>query len=86
MSYADIINSNGTQMLQLPREYRFDTDHVSIEQLGDGLLIKPVKEQRPKLTLEQLFAMLDETQREEGLLDLDDLDAPPPQEREVLSA
>ena len=83
MSYADIINSNGTQMLQLPREYSFDTNRVSIETFGEGIWIKPVKEKKPPLTLEQLFAMLDETQREEGLLDLDDLDDPPPQERDL---
>ena len=83
MSYADLITVNGTQTLPLPREYQFDTEHVSIEQVGDGILVKPVAEKKPKMTLEQLFALLDETQREEGLLDLDDLDDPPPQQRDL---
>ena len=82
MSYADIITTNGTQTLQLPREYRFDTDHVSIEQLGDGLLIKPVKKKKLP-TWDELFAMIDEARKEEGDLDLDDLDDPPPQERNL---
>jgi virulence-associated protein VagC len=82
MSYADLITNNGTQTLQLPREYRFDTDHVSIEPMGGGLLIKPVKEKKLP-TWEELFAMIDEARKEEGDLDLDDLDDPPPQERNL---
>ena len=83
MSYADLITSNGTQTLKLPREYNFDADRVSIEPFGDGIWVKPVKGNKPPLTLEQLFAMIDETQREEGLLDLDDLEDPPPQQRDL---
>ena len=70
MSYADIITTNGTQTLQLPREYRFDTDHVSIEPMGGGLLIKPVKKKKLP-TWEELFAMIDEARKEEGDLEVE---------------
>ena len=74
MSYADLITVNGTQTLPLPREYHFDTDHVSIEQFGNGILIKPAAETKKLPTWEELFAMIDEARKEEGDLNLDDLD------------
>ena len=68
MSYTCLYDDHGAQTLRLPPLFRFDSSHVTLERMDDGILIKPVKE---KLTLDRLFAMIDEARREEGYLDLD---------------
>ena len=71
MSYADLITNNGTQTLELPREYMLDANRVSIEPFGDGILIKPATEKKLP-TWDELFAMIDEARKEEGDLEITD--------------
>ena len=68
MSYTCIMDSNGAQTVCLPADYHLTTRYVSVENVGDGILIKPVAE---AITLERLFSMIDEARAEEGDLEIE---------------
>ena len=68
MSYTCLFDEHGAQTLRLPSRYRMPTRRVSIERVGEGVLISPVRE---KMDVRQLFAMIDDVRREEGDLVID---------------
>lgn len=83
MSYADLITSNGTQTLKLPREYMLDADRVSVEYQGESIVLTPMKKVKPRMTIEQLFAKIDEALGDDGDFVIDRSNNVPPQPREL---
>ena len=50
---AKVFMTGRSQAVRLPKEYRFDTDEVTIERQGDAVIL------RPKLTKEQWWARME---------------------------
>ena len=57
MSITTVFANGGSQAVRIPRQYRFDTDRVSVQPMNGGVLLMPV---RSKPTLEDFFARCDE--------------------------
>ena len=51
MSITTVFANGGSQAVRIPRQYRFDTDRVSVQPMNGGVLLMPV---RSKPTLEFL--------------------------------
>ena len=79
MSYTCLFDECGAQTLRLPSRYRMPTRRVSIERVGEGVLISPVRE---KVDVQQLFAMIDDVRQEEGDLVIDRADNVPTSAKE----
>lgn len=79
MSYTCLFDEYGAQTLRLPSRYRMPTRRVSIERVGEGVLISPVRE---KMDVRQLFAMIDDVRQEEGDLVIDRSDNIPTSAKE----
>ncbi len=43
MSFAEIMELNGAQVLRLPDEFRLSGTHLSIRRQGDAIILEPVK-------------------------------------------
>ena len=43
---AKIFMNGRSQAVRLPKEFRFDTDEVSVERLGDGVVLRPLHRTR----------------------------------------
>ena len=43
---AKVFKNGRSQAIRIPKEYRFDTNEVYIQKLGDSLIIKPKKTQK----------------------------------------
>ena len=43
MKIAKVFKSGGSQAVRLPKEYRFDTDEVVINRIGDLVVMFPTK-------------------------------------------
>jgi virulence-associated protein VagC len=43
MTAAEISRHNGIQSVNLPREFQFDVDAVSIRREGEAVILEPVK-------------------------------------------
>jgi antitoxin VapB len=43
MKTAEIIEFDGEQVVKLPREYRFESDTVSIRKEGEEIVLEPLK-------------------------------------------
>ena len=41
MTYARVFQSNNSQAVRLPKEFRFDDDEVLIRRVGSGVLLLP---------------------------------------------
>jgi antitoxin VapB len=57
---AKLFWNGRSQAVRLPKEFRFEGDHVRISRVGKGVLIEPVEEHpRTKESIEAWFARLD---------------------------
>ncbi|GGJ43733.1 antitoxin [Deinococcus roseus] len=43
MTTSKVFTSGGSQAVRIPREFRIDTQEVTIERIGDSLIITPLK-------------------------------------------
>ena len=43
MTTAQVLESDGVQLVKLPEEFRFDVDVVSIRREGEAVILRPVK-------------------------------------------
>ena len=68
MSYSCVMNEGDVQTLRIPSEFRLNSVHVVIESSGDGILVRPVKS---KMSVSDLFGMIDDARRLEGDLEID---------------
>ena len=68
MSYSCVMNDGAVQTLHIPSEFRLNSVHVVIEPSGDGILVRPVKS---KMSVSELFDMIDDARRQEGDLVID---------------
>ena len=75
MAIAKVFKSGNSQAVRLPKEFRLSTDAVEIFRRGDELVLK----EKPR-DLVRVFELL--CQLPEDLLD--DVDDPPPHQREGL--
>ena len=41
MNTAKVFEDGGCQVVQLPEKFRFDTDEVMVQKLGDAVLLAP---------------------------------------------
>ena len=62
MLITTVFANGGSQAVRIPRQYRFDTDRVSVQPMNGGVLLLPV---RSKPTLEDFFARCDELDEED---------------------
>ena len=76
---AKVFKNGRSQAIRIPKEYRFNTDEVYIEKVGDALIIKPKKTQKWDKFFNDL-SKLDSSVTEDFLKDREQL---PPQEREL---
>lgn len=57
---AKLFWNGRSQAVRLPKEFRFEGDHVRISRAGKGILIEPIEEHpRTKESIEAWFARLD---------------------------
>lgn len=56
MSITTVFANGGSQAVRIPKEYRFDTDRVSVQPMRGGILLMPV---RRKPTLAEFFSECD---------------------------
>ena len=68
------------QTLRIPSEFRLNSVHVVIESTGDGILVRPVGS---KMSVSDLFGMIDDARRLEGDLEIDRLSNVPSTPREI---
>ena len=68
MSYSCVMNEGDVQTLRIPSEFRLNSVHVVVESSGDGILVRPV---RSKMSVSDLFGMIDDARRLEGDLEID---------------
>ena len=67
---AKIFMNGRSQAVRLPKEFRFDTDEVSVERLGDGVVLRPLHRTREawwarlQQVLGQFEGMPDEIERD----------------------
>jgi len=71
---AKLFQNGGSQAVRLPAEYRIEGDEVQIEQVGNTLVLRPVK-----LSWTDFFA--NPTKATDDFME--DRDNEPPQEREL---
>ena len=57
MAITTVFANGGSQAVRIPRQFRFDTDRVSVQPMNGGVLLMPV---RGKPTLQEFFARCDE--------------------------
>ncbi len=43
MKVAEIVESNGYQLVKLPREFHLEGDAVAVRRQGDAIVLEPVK-------------------------------------------
>ena len=67
-SYSCVMNEGNVQTLRIPSEFRLNSVHVVVESSGDGILVRPVKS---KMSVSELFGMIDDARRQEGDLEID---------------
>lgn len=70
-----VFRNGGSQAVRIPAEYRFETDEVVIERVGDGLLLRPARRDWASFFADPRVAP------DDFLADRPD---EPPQEREAL--
>lgn len=71
MDTAKIFGNGGSQAVRLPKKFRFNTDEVIVQQLGDAILLVP-KESLWQTFMEGLSEFTDdifENGREQGVQD-----------------
>ena len=44
MATAEVFNNGGSQAVRIPKEYRFDTEEVFINRIGETVLLTPKKD------------------------------------------
>lgn len=62
MSITTVFSNGGSQAVRIPRQYRFDTDRVSVRPMNGGVLLLPV---RSRPTIQEFFALCDELDDED---------------------
>lgn len=50
MTRGKVFTSGGSQAVRIPREFRIDTSEVTIERIGDSLIITPLKSESHRHT------------------------------------
>jgi antitoxin VapB len=55
---AKLFWNGRSQAVRLPKEFRFEGDHVRVSRMGAGVLLEPVPETQ-KETVEEWFARID---------------------------
>ena len=55
---AKLFWNGRSQAVRLPKEFRFEGDHVRVSRMGAGVLLEPVPEKREE-TVEEWFARID---------------------------
>jgi antitoxin VapB len=55
---AKLFWNGRSQAVRLPKEFRFEGDHVLVSRMGAGVLLEPVPDAR-KESIEELFARMD---------------------------
>ena len=55
---AKLFWNGRSQAVRLPKEFRFEGDHVRVRRVGEGVLLEPARKKR-KETVEEWFARLD---------------------------
>jgi antitoxin VapB len=55
---AKLFWNGRSQAVRLPKEFRFEGDHVRVSRMGAGILLEPAQENREETT-EEWFARLD---------------------------
>ena len=67
---AKVFMNGRSQAVRLPKEFRFDTDEVTVERLGDGVILRPRRRTREEWwaqlqkVLGQFDGMPDEIERD----------------------
>ena len=69
MSITTVFANGGSQAVRIPKEFRFDTDSVSIRAYRGGVLLMPV---RRKATAEDFFRACDAAGLSDFALDRSD--------------
>lgn len=62
MSITSVFANGGSQAVRIPKEFRFETNRVSVQPMNGGLLLLPVGR---KPTLQEFFARCDELDADE---------------------
>ena len=55
---AKLFWNGRSQAVRLPKEFRFEGDHVRVSRMGAGVLLEPVVETKKK-SIEEWFATID---------------------------
>lgn len=50
MTKGKVFTSGGSQAVRIPREFRIDTNEVTIERIGDSLILTPLKKDSQRHT------------------------------------
>ena len=66
MSVTTVFANGGSQAVRIPKEFRFDTDSVTIRAYRGGVLLMPVKR---KATAEDFFRACDAAELSDFALD-----------------
>ena len=56
---AKLFWNGRSQAVRLPKEFRFEGDHVRVRRMGAGVLLEPVPDAKKK-SIEEWFAEIDE--------------------------
>ena len=76
LATAKVFMNGRSQAVRLPKEFRFDTDEVTVERLGDGIILRPRHRTR-----EEWWAQLQEVLGQfEGMPDDIERDRTPPRD------
>ena len=62
MSITSVFANGGSQAVRIPKEFRFETNRVSVQPMNGGLLLLPVGR---KPTLQEFFSRCDELDADE---------------------
>ena len=81
MSITSVFSDRGRQAVYIPDNCRFNTRNVIVEHVGEGILLRPVSKR--EMSFEEIFKMMDDAQREEGLFELDLSDNQVPAAKEI---
>jgi antitoxin VapB len=46
--YAKVFQSGNSQAIRLPKEFRFDVDHVEVTREGDAVILRPRADHRER--------------------------------------
>ena len=76
METAKIFTNGGSQAVRLPKNYRFDTDEVMVNRVGNVVMLIP-KDDRWQSVLESLNMFTDDFLK-------DKIESLPPEEREAI--